>query len=104
MFYAHETISLHSTLKIEYVGIYIDDGRVCKALSDHRQIIFRKLWEPKDYPIFADHIQIKRNYMRAKLMITLLIVLMMLVIATFGELIYCEHADHTSEAILLPKP
>ena len=40
--------------------------------------------------------------MRAKLTITLLIVLMVLVIATFGALIYREQADRTPEAILQP--
>ena len=40
--------------------------------------------------------------MRAKLTITLLIVLMVLVIAAFGVLIYREQADRTPEAILQP--
>ena len=40
--------------------------------------------------------------MKAKLTITLLIVLMVLVIATFGMLIYREQADRTPEAILQP--
>ena len=40
--------------------------------------------------------------MKAKLMITLLIVLMVLVIATFGVLIYREQADRTPVAIIQP--
>ena len=40
--------------------------------------------------------------MKAKLMITLLIVLMVLVIAAFGVLIYREQVDRTPEAILQP--
>ena len=40
--------------------------------------------------------------MKAKLTITLLIVLMVLVIATFGVLIYREQADRTPAAILQP--